>query len=108
MLQQLRTALYLLAAGIVWFAEDFVFSRGLRFNAAQTAVVTLYFLALFGSAVWLVLRTHRRLAGAVTLPGPEDFTVARLVSLAPVLTLVVGSFAALPVIILVLLAGSIL
>jgi hypothetical protein len=100
-----RTVVYIAASAAIWFAEDYVFTRALGFNAAQTAVVTAYFVALFAVAIRLVFRARSRArAGGYT--GGE-FTVAKLVSMAPALTLVVGSFAALPVIIGVLVAGSI-
>lgn len=106
MIRHWRTVAYLLAAAIIWFAEDFAFSRGLGFNAAQTAVVTIYFLVLFVGAVWFICRTHARLSASTT--PDEHLSVARVVSMAPVVTVLLGSFAALPVIVLVLLLGTIL
>jgi ABC-type nickel/cobalt efflux system permease component RcnA len=101
-----RTVLYLVAAGIIWFAEDVVFTRGLGFDAAQTSVVTTYFVLLFAVAIWFIVRTYRR---GQSRPASEDEPpLAKVISMAPALTLIIGSFAALPVIILVLMAGSIL
>lgn len=107
MLHHWRTGLYLLAAALIWFAEDYVFTRGLGFNAGQTAVVTVYFVGLFAAAMLFVQKTMQRLAQ--TRPGdPEDIPITRILAMAPVLTVILGSFAALPIIILVLLAGSVL
>lgn len=101
-----RAIIYLFAAGVIWFAEDAVFSRGLGFDLAQTAIVTVYFIALFALAVWFLLAMYRKQQAGEIRAG--DLPVARILSMAPVLTLIVGSFAALPVFILVLIAGSIL
>jgi hypothetical protein len=100
-----RTIIYLAAAGAIWFAEDLVFSRAFGFNLLQTAVVTLYFIILFGLAVRFVLETYRSLE-----QNPQatesDFPIARVVSMAPIITVLLGSFAALPIFMLVLIVGA--
>ena len=101
MIARVRTPAYMLASLVIWFAEGYVFTRAFAFNLAQTAVVAVYFLLLFAGAVWLSVRFARRVD-----PSDESIPVARLISLAPVLVLVVGSFAALPVFMLVLIAGA--
>jgi len=101
----LRTAIYLSAAAVIWFAEDGVFSVAFRFNAAQIAVVTVYFAALFAGAIWLIRRTYLRTG--MEEPS-EDLPISRIVSMAPVLVVLVGSFAALPIFMIVLVAGAVL
>jgi len=101
-----RTALYLAAAAAIWFTEDIVISLQLGFSAAQTTVLTAYFVLLFAGAVWLVVRTYRRLDSGGA--GSSEFPLARVIAMAPAFTLVVGSFAALPVIMLVLALRSVL
>lgn len=107
MLTHVRPILYLTAAGVVWFAEDYLFARGLRFNAAQTVVVTVYFVALFGAAVRFILLAYAR-AGKGLPSDPNDISPDRLVVMAPAFTLIVGSFAALPMLMLMLVLGAIL
>lgn len=100
----IRTAAYLVAAAAIWFAEDGVFSTAFGFNAIQTAVVTLYFVALLVAALWLVRRTYRamRESGSVS-----DLSLSRAVAMAPVAVVLIGSFAALPIFMIVLLAGAV-
>ena len=107
MFKHARTVTYLAAAGAIWFAEDVVFSRAFGFGVAQTAVVTLYFIALFAIAFWSVIRTYRRMEAS---PASDDldFPIARIVSMAPVITVLLGSFAALPIFMFVLIAGAVL
>lgn len=95
------------AAGAIWFAEDLVFSRAFGFGIAQTAIVTLYFLILFGLAVRFIIRTYKRLE-ATPENSESDFPIARVVSMAPIITVLIGSFAALPIFMLVLIAGALL
>jgi hypothetical protein len=106
-LAHVRPILYLTASGLVWFAEDYLFTRGLRFNAAQTVVVTVYFVALFGAAVRFILLAYARADKGVP-SGSNDISPDRLVAMAPVFTLIVGSFAALPMLMLVLVLGAVL
>jgi len=102
-----RTALYLGAAGAIWFAEDVVFSRALGFGIAQTAVVTAYFIGLFIAALWFIVKTLARIERDQR-PQDETIPVTRLVAMAPVLTVLLGSFAALPIFMLVLILGAVL
>ncbi len=107
MLTHARTVLYLAAAGAIWFAEDVVFSRAFGFNLAQTAVVTLYFVILFGLAVRFVIHTYRRLNSSPR-SADADYPIAKVVSMAPVIAVLLGSFAALPIFMFVLIAGALL
>lgn len=109
MWQYWRTALSLATAAVIWFGEDFLFTRGLGLGRAQTAVVSAYFVALFIAALWAIRRLYSGLSRAPQTSGElEDggIPIARLISLAPMLVVVLGSFVALPVIILTLVIGA--
>ncbi len=103
MLGYWRTALYLCAAGAIWFAEDAVFSLAFRFGILQTCIVTVYFVGLFICAVWYVFKLSRQ---GLNAPSESELPIAKIVSMAPVLAVVLGSFAALPIFLLVLLVGA--
>ena len=105
MLQYLRTAIYLIAAAAIWFSEDVIFSIAFHFNGGQTALVTVYFAALFGGAIWFIVRTYQH-ASAST--GRTDLPIGRIVAMAPMLVVLVGSFAALPVVMAALVLGRVL
>ena len=96
-----------MAAAAIWFAEDYVFTRGLGFDGVQTGIVTLYFVLLFAAAIAFILRATRRMDNDPS-SAQSDFSAARLISMAPAITVIIGSFAALPILILVLALGSIL
>lgn len=100
-----RTILYLIAAGIIWFAEDVIFSRAFGFNPGQVTLLTVYFAALFAVSIWLVVRLYQKVAADSEIP---ELVPARAVAMAPVIMVLVGSFAALPVLVLVLILGSVL
>lgn len=108
MLRHTRTPAYLLAAGAIWFAEDVVFTRAFGFNAGQSAVVTIYFLALFVGAILFAVKTYRRAKADGDRGQPSELSIDRIIAVAPVLTVIVGSFAALPIIVLVLIGGYLL
>lgn len=94
---------YLAAAGLVWLAEGFLFSRFLGFLPWQVGVMVVLYLALFGYAVRLL--GH----GLRTATAEETNSPAwRLVSLAPMLAVIVGSFASLPILLLIAVLGRVL
>ncbi|GEM_PF-3111263 len=103
MLRHWRTLAYLAAAGLIWFAEGYVFTRAFGFDTVQTAAVSAYFAAVFALAIWITVKAYRRFGGGNTSGGlsPE-----LLVSMAPALTLILGSFAALPIFMAVLIARA--
>lgn len=97
----IRAILYLLAAGAVWLAEGFLFSYFLRFHLWQTALMAALYAVLFLLAVRLLLDQVRSYERAGT-----ELDVWRYLSLAPILTVVVGSFASLPVLLLIAAVGK--
>jgi high-affinity Fe2+/Pb2+ permease len=96
----IRASLYLIAAGAVWLTEGFVFSRFLRFSGWQTALMALVYVGLFLIAAWYLARFARRYRDPV-----DGLAVWRLISLAPMIALLVGSFASLPILLLVAALG---
>jgi hypothetical protein len=99
----IRAALYLTAAAFVWFAEGFLFGWYLDFSLLQWSVLAVFYTALFAIAVrWLV----RALRSQAVTGG--EFPSWRLLSLAPMVTAVVGSFVSLPVVLAVLVLGKVL
>lgn len=102
-----RTGVYLVAAAAIWFAEDYVFTRGLGFDGVQTGIVTIYFVLLFATAIAFILRATRRMRNDPS-SAQGEFSATRLLSMAPAMTVIIGSFAALPILILVLALGSVL
>ncbi|HZU13129.1 MAG TPA: hypothetical protein VFB58_09845 [Chloroflexota bacterium] len=96
----IRAVLYLLASAVAWFAEGYVFSRFLRFSIAQTIILGLVYLALFLLAL-LFLRSL-----ATDLSDRGELPIWRYLSLAPALTLIVGSFASLPILLAIAALGK--
>lgn len=100
MLSTVRSAIYLGAAIAIWFGEDLVLSRAFGFGVAQTAAVTIYFVCLLLVAVRLVMGAYQR-------TGEAAFPWTRAAPMAPVLVVLVGSFASLPIFVIVLVVGAI-
>lgn len=94
-----RAVLYLLASGAIWLAEGFLFSRFLGFSAWQTVLMTLVYLALFSAAATWLLRLY-------ATDSMDELPVWRHLSLAPMLVVILGSFASLPIVLLILAAGK--
>jgi hypothetical protein len=96
-----RAALYLVAAGIVWVVEGFIFARMLDFAPWQTVLMAVVYIGLWAVAAGrlLGLRGESRPAGQ---PLPEW----RYLSLAPMLAVIVGSFVSLPILLLILALGK--
>ena len=97
----IRASLYLLAAGAIWLAEGIVFGLMLQFRAWQVTLLVILYGVLLGAAAWY-LRQLRR-AGTV----PQDMARWRYLALAPAVAVVLGSFAALPLLMLVLVLGKV-
>jgi hypothetical protein len=97
----IRASLYLGASGLIWFAEGFLFSRFLAFSPWQTAILGLFYLALFAASLW-ALRDFVRRQEVL----PDGMATWRALSLAPMLTTILGSFVSLPVVLFVLALGK--
>jgi hypothetical protein len=98
----IRATAYLLVAGAIWFVEGFLFSRFLDFSTPQVVGMAIGYAALYACALWALLHS----AGP---PGSDrDVAQWRYVSLAPMLTVVLGSFASLPIMIVIALLGKVL
>jgi hypothetical protein len=97
----IRAGIYVLAAGVIWLAEGFLFSRLLGFSHVQVAAVALMYSALFGVAVLQLLRSARRYSS-----GASQLSPWRYISLAPMLVIVLGSFVSLPILLLIALIGK--
>ena len=78
-----------------------MFSRFLAFSAWQTGILALFYTALFGAAL-RALRNFTRHESA-KLNGIAPW---RVLSLAPMLTVILGSFISLPVVLFVLALGK--
>jgi hypothetical protein len=96
----IRAILYLFASGVIWLVEGFLFSRFLRFSAIQTGIMAVIYVALFAAALRYILLLSRR---------QEEVGLSRwrYLSLAPMLTVTLGSFASLPVLLAILVLGRI-
>jgi hypothetical protein len=96
----IRATIYLATAGIVWLVEGFLFSYFLRFALWQTVLMAIIYVALF------LIATRYLIAFAGRQHGPEaQIAYWRYLSLAPMLTVVVGSFASLPLLLAILALG---
>lgn len=96
----IRATVYLAAAGIVWLVEGFLFSYFLRFALWQTVLMAALYGGLFLLAVRSLLVQMQR------QPDSES-TLAywRYLSLAPMVVAVIGSFASLPLLLIILALG---
>jgi hypothetical protein len=94
----IRGVLYLLASGVLWAAEGYVFSRFLRFSLPQTIMLAVVYAALFAGA-------SRWFAQLLTTSTDADLPAWRYVSLAPMVTLILGSFVSLPIVLLIAALG---
>lgn len=97
----IRAALYLVASGAIWFAEGFIFTTFLGFRAWQIGlVVTIYAVLWVAAAIWLIRLGQRQRALA------QPLAAWRYLSLAPMLTVIVGSFASLPILLAIAALGK--
>jgi hypothetical protein len=97
----IRAILYLAAAGAIWLAEGIVFAVMLRFVPWQVAAMVSVYAALFAGAVVYLARIRKTSDGDT---GPARW---RYLSLAPMLAVTLGSFGALPIILLIVILGKI-
>ena len=97
----IRAYFYLGASGVIWMIEGFLFSYYLGFHPWQVAVMAAIYVGLFVIAVRVLLKS---------LQSPDDVapgTAAwRAVAVAPMLTVIIGSFASLPLILAVAALGK--
>ena len=98
----IRAALYLIAAGIVWMVEGFIFARLLGFTWWQTALMAAVYVGLWAVAASRLLGLSRS-ERSTGQPLPEW----RYLSLAPMLAVVLGCFASLPSLLLILALGKV-
>jgi hypothetical protein len=96
----IRAILYLVFAGAIWFAEGYIFSRLLAFSAIQTALAGGCYLALYLAAAHRLVRAFKSDLDA------GDVARWRYLSLAPMLVVVLGSFASLPLMLVILGLGK--
>jgi hypothetical protein len=96
----IRAAVYLLASGAVWTVEGVLFSRLLGFSTWQMIVMAVMYALLFTAACVLLYRFSKRFRVA-----EGGLALWRLLSLAPMLVIVVGSFVSLPLLLLIALLG---
>ncbi|GAC1325815.1 MAG: hypothetical protein NVS2B16_14870 [Chloroflexota bacterium] len=99
----IRSVLYLVGACAMWVIEGFVFSRFLDFSVWQTALMVTVYVIFFGVAAWALLSRLRAYPGDVA-----SLPLWRYASLAPMLAMVLGSFASLPVLLAISVLGKVL
>lgn len=97
-----RATLYVGVSAVIWLVEGFMFSRFLAFSPWQTALLGLVYIVLFGAALWTLRSTWQRRS---ELSG--DLASWRVLSLAPMVTTILGSFVSLPIVLVVLALGKI-
>jgi hypothetical protein len=97
-----RAVAYLIASGIIWLAEGFLFSRYLSYSPWQTILMAAIYAGLFLVAARLLLQLWRSSSDA-----DRGLTQWRTLSLAPMITLVLGSFISLPLLLLIAALGKI-
>src|SRR5947209_3627831 len=97
-----RATLYVGASALIWLAEGFMFSRFLDFSAWQTALLGAVYVALLGVALTALRRSWRQ---RTELSG--DLAAWRMLALAPMVTVILGSFVSLPIVLVVLVVGKI-
>src|SRR5207245_2837914 len=96
-----RATVYVGASALVWLAEGFMFSRFLAFSAWQTALLGVVYVVFLGVALWALRKTWRQRS---ELSG--DLAAWRTLSLAPMVTTILGSFVSLPIVLIVLALGK--
>jgi hypothetical protein len=98
----IRATAYLVASGAIWVIEGFLFSRLLSFSASQVVLTVALYAAFFLLATGLLLHFSRAFREET-----EILARWRLLSLAPMLVAVVGSFVSLPLLLLIVALGKI-
>ena len=79
-----------------------MFSRFLTFSAWQTALLGVVYVALLGVALWALRKTWRQRSEL-----SADLATWRLLSLAPMVTTILGSFISLPIVLIVVALGKV-
>lgn len=96
----LRAYFYLIASGVIWLVEGFLFSYYLGLVLWQSALLLVIYLALLGVALRATVRTLRDHPET-----PEGVSPWRLLAFAPAAVAIVGSFISLPLILIVVALG---
>ena len=99
----LRAYLYLVLSGIIWLVEGFLFSHYLEFRTLQIVLLGVLYVTLFALAATLFVRSLSQ-----SPAGDADLSPWRVVSLLPMVIVILGSFASLPLIILVAALGKVI
>jgi hypothetical protein len=97
----LRAVAYLIASGIIWLSEGFLFSRYLSYSLWQTILMAAIYSGLFLIAARLLWQLWRSSSDA-----DQGLAQWRTLSLAPMATLVLGSFISLPLLLLIAALGK--
>jgi flagellar biosynthesis protein FliP len=92
----IRAVFYLAASALIWLAEGFLFSYFLQFQAWQVVLMAIVYSCLVAIAVQLLRRQ-----AATYVTESDRIAVWRYLSLAPMIVLVVGSFASLPILLVI-------
>jgi hypothetical protein len=97
----LRAVFYLAASAVIWLAEGFLFSYFLQFHSWQIVLMVFLYSGLIVLAVQLLRRQ------AASYRSDEvQLAVWRYLSLAPMIVLIIGSFASLPILLLIVGLGK--
>ena len=97
-----RATLYVGASALIWLAEGFMFSRLLAFSPWQTVLLGALYLALLGVSLRALRRAWQRQAEI-----SSELSAWRFLSLAPMVTTILGSFVSLPIVLAVLALGKV-
>jgi hypothetical protein len=97
----IRAYVYLLVAGVVWCGEGLVFGRQLDLRTWQIVLLAVIYVGLYAVVVRVFFRSLRD-----HQPGGE-YPAWRVVSLAPMLAALVGSFVSLPLLLAVVALGKV-
>jgi hypothetical protein len=98
----IRAWLSLAAAAGIWFAEGFVFSQFLAFRIWQVALMGAIYALFFVVA----LTPFRKFAGSHSASAHE-VDGWRLLSAAPMMVIILGSFISLPILLAIVALGRV-
>lgn len=96
-----RAITYLVVSAVIWLGEGFLFSRLLGFTVLETALAAVVYLCLYAVSVAVFVR-H---TGRIRTANP-DLPEWRLLSAAPMIVVIVGSFISLPLLVAIYAIGS--
>lgn len=99
----IRAVFYLVISAVIWLAEGFLFSYFLQFHTWQVILMAIVYCCLIALAVQLL----RRQTATYEVEG-DQVAVWRYLSLAPMIVLIVGSFASLPILLLIAGLGKLI